>query len=226
MAASSIQLGLINCTTVENLTRKTHVWHLAAHVPASYQPPLDDPSGGVHDSPPLRTVTFPLPQWISTATTSPAGTATPTSPNGSASKPTTPAPRTFVVLTSKPGVNPWDLGPLENMKQVLGFRWWDWLLPLKYSPCYNDKSQDSVYTFGPAVERMRKEAGLSSVPQRSHTPRSRERRKWRTGPAGSRELYRRSSTSAPAEERRERRERKKKRARSHGNDHDRPNVIR
>jgi len=225
MAASSIQLALINCTTVENLTRKTHVWYLAVRVPESYQPPFGGPSGEAPNSTPFRTVTYPLPQWIPTVTASLLGADTSTSPNDSASKRTNPAPRTFVVLTSKPGVNPWDLGPLENMKQVLGFRWWDWLLPLKYSPCCNHESQQSVYALGPAVERMRKEAGLSSVPQRSNNSRTRERRKLWSAPADSRERVRKPSTALPAEERRARGE-KKKRSRSHGNDYDRNDVIR
>lgn len=225
MAAGSVQLALINCTTVENLTRKTHVWHLAIRVPESYQPPFGDPSEEFPNSTGFRTVTYPLPQWIPIPTASAAVTDTPTSLNRSASKRTTPEPRTFVVLTSKPGDNPWDLGPLENMKQVLGFRWWEWLLPLKYSPCCNHESQESLYALGPAVERMRKEAGLSSVPQRSNTPQNRERRKSGRAPTASRERYRRSSTSGPADERHSRRE-KKKRSRSHRNDHDRGNVIR
>ena len=219
-----MQLALINCTTVENLTRKTQVWHLAVRVPESYQPPLGEPDGQGHTSRCLPTVTYPLPQWIPTAAPSPAGTGTPTSPNGPALQPTTSAPRTFVVLRSKPGINPWDLGPLENMKQVFGFRWWDWLLPLKYSPCCNHESQESAYALGPAVERMRKEAGLSYIPRRSNDPRNRERRKSGRAPVGSRERYRRPSTSASADERRSRRE-KKQRSRSHRNDHDRTNVI-
>lgn len=225
MAASSIQLALINSTTVENLTRKTHVWYLATRVPESYQPSFGGPSGEASNSTPLRTVTYPLPQWIPAATASPVEADTSTSPNRSASKRTTPVPRTFVVLTSKPGVNPWDLGPLENMKQVLGFRWWDWLLPLKYSPCCNHESQQSVYALGPAVERMRKEAGLSTVPQRSNNSRNRERRKSGRASAESRVRVRKPSTTLPAEERRARRE-KKKLSRSRRNDYDRNDVIR
>lgn len=225
MAAGSLQLASINCTTVENLTRKTKVWHLAVRVPESYQPPS---AGRIREGPnsaQLKTVTYPLPQWTPIATALPAGTDTAISPNGSASERTTPALRTFVVLMSNPGDNPWNLGALKNIKQVLGYRWWDWLLPLKYSPCCNHESQESAYVLGPAVERMRQEAGLSYISQRSNNPRKHARRKSGRASAGSRERHRRPSTPSSAEERRSRRE-KKKRARSHRNDHDRSSVIR
>lgn len=225
MAASSIQLTLINCTTVENLTRKTHVWHLAARVPESYQPPFDNARRESPYYTPLRTITYPLPQWKLPATASSAGTHAPTSPNGPVAKRTTPTPRTFVVLTSKPGENPWDLGPLENTKQVLGFRWWDWLLPLKHSPCCNHESRESLYALGPAVDRMRKEAGLTSVPQHPDSTRNREPRKSGRAPADARERLWRPSAALPAEERRSRRE-KKKRSRNRRHDYDRADVIR
>ena len=225
MAAGSIQLASINCTTVENLTRKTKVWYLAVRVPNSYQPPFDDSSREVPNSINLRTVTYPLPQWIPTSTGSPVGPDAPTTPNSPVSKRTTPAPRTFVVLTSRPGDNPWDLGSLGNIKQVLGFRLWDWLLPLKYSPCCSHESQESAYALGPVVERMRKEAGLSYIPQRADKSLRSARRKSGRASAGARERHPGASTPSREEARRPRRERRK-RSRSRRTNHDRSDVIR
>lgn len=67
-----------------------------------------------------------------------------------------------MILRSRPGENPWDRGPMENFKSVFGDRWYDWILPLKYSPCCNHDGSESQFALGPVVERMRKEAGLST----------------------------------------------------------------
>lgn len=69
-------------------------------------------------------------------------------------------PRRYIILSTAPGESPWDLGPLENMKQVLGTRWWDWLIPLRHSPCCRHDSSESAYALGPVVTRLRLEAGL------------------------------------------------------------------
>lgn len=108
MAGSSLQFAFLNTTTIENLSRKTIVWQLAVH--------LRNPS---------QTTTFPT---ISYSTAQKSSNALllehDSSPN---------TIKTFAILHSKPGDNPWDLGYLKNLQTVLGEHWYDWLLPIKYS---------------------------------------------------------------------------------------------
>ncbi|TAQ83197.1 hypothetical protein B7494_g8480 [Chlorociboria aeruginascens] len=64
--------------------------------------------------------------------------------------------RTFTVLRTDPGVNPWDLGSrLLNFKTVMGNNIVDWFLPIKRSPCCNHEDQESNYIIGPDVNRLR-----------------------------------------------------------------------
>ncbi|KAG8525813.1 uncharacterized protein KY384_000573 [Bacidia gigantensis] len=106
MTGSSLQFALVNTTTIENLSRKTVVYQLAIHLP---RPP--------QERPPFPTISFPVTQ--PTAYTDIAGHGL----------------KTFAILHSRPGDNPWDLGAFGNFKSVMGEQWYDWLLPLKYSPC-------------------------------------------------------------------------------------------
>ena len=213
MAWSSIQLALINCTTIENLTRKTAIWHLAVRLPEAYQP-LPDGSARVGNGPTnFRTVTYPLLHPTPSRSVPAPTTFVSRSPNDVASEVIAPAPRTFIILQSRPGDNPFDLGPLENIKQIMGKHWWDFLLPLKYSPCCNHESQESAYALGPVVERMKKEAAIFPGSQRSGTTQSSQRRKSRRISASQRDRSRRSLTYASHGESRLRRERK--RSRSH-----------
>ena len=69
--------------------------------------------------------------------------------------------KTFAILHTKPGENPFDLGPYQNFKTVMGDHWYDWLLPIRHSPCYNHDRKDSQFPMGPVVQRMRAEAGIA-----------------------------------------------------------------
>lgn len=138
MTGSSMQFALLNTTTIENLTRTTKVYTLAVYMP---RPP--DPNS----IPPFQTITYPLTQQISN------------------SNHLTP-PRTFAILHTKPGENPWDLGPLGNFKTVMGNHWYDWLLPIKYSPICNHDRGESDFPLGPVVDRLREEAGIALPPDK------------------------------------------------------------
>ena len=151
MTASSTQFALLNTTTIENLTRTTKVYTLAVYMP---QPP--NPTAIL----PFQTITYPL-------TSATPNTSSPTSIL---------APRTFAILHTKPGENPWDLGPLGNLKSVLGDHWYDWLLPFRYSPLCNHDRGDSDFSLGPVVERLRKEAGIEPPLQENNERRKRRRK--------------------------------------------------
>lgn len=132
MTGSSFQFLVLNSSTIENLSRRTKVWQLAVHVPR----PLASAAAAR-----LPTIAYPL--------------VRPNSPPQQA-----PQGRVFAILHSKPGENPWDRGTLENIRSVMGKHWYDWILPIKHSPCRNHEREDSQFALGPIVDRMRAEAGL------------------------------------------------------------------
>ena len=160
MTGSSLQFALINTTTIENLSRKTIVWSLAIYMPK----PPETPIG-------FRTISF------SKGTTNPDYDI-------SAEEQASGAIKTFAILHTKPGENPFDLGPYQNFKTVMGDYWYDWLLPIKYSPCCNHDRRDGQFAMGPVVRRMRAEAGIASTEEISdekthRKPRRRRRRSHR-----------------------------------------------
>jgi palmitoyltransferase len=141
-----LQLVLRNTTTVENLTRKTKVWQLAVLTP---RPDSAGPLPSNTSKLAFLQVTYPQPNHHSEA----AANGRPTMAS--------PPPRTFAILKTRPGENPWDLGMYQNFKSVMGDRWWDWFLPIRYSPSCNHDRADSAFPLGTVVDRMRREAGLS-----------------------------------------------------------------
>ncbi|MCJ1468589.1 palmitoyltransferase pfa5 [Pseudocyphellaria aurata] len=170
MSGSSLQFLILNTTTIENLSRHSKVWQLAIHIAS---PPCS--SSAIKFS----TISFPL-----------AG-----APPGQ--QPANP-PKTFAILHSIPGENPWDLGPMENVKSVMGEHIYDWFLPLKHSPCTNHDRSDSQFALGPVVERMRIEAGLATPGQvacPATPPYRRRHRRTRRGHGESRRARRRRSLS-------------------------------
>ncbi|KAK5136732.1 hypothetical protein LTR08_002386 [Meristemomyces frigidus] len=81
-------------------------------------------------------------------------------------RPPLPAPesRTFAILETPPGLNPWDLGsPGRNLRAVLGLRWWEWGLPWRVSPCCEHGSGVSFYPMGPQFVGLLEEVGLLRV---------------------------------------------------------------
>ncbi|KAJ5165212.1 Zinc finger DHHC-type palmitoyltransferase [Penicillium coprophilum] len=168
MTLSSVQMGIFNITTIENLNRRSAVWTLAVRVPEYLLERLwaaESPW-----APTFRMVSYPL--------------QTPSSPTG----PQTTIPsqgerHVFAILHTLPGENPFDLGsPLKNLQQVMGYNIADWLLPIKQSPCADHSSNESHFAMGPVVTRLKLEAGLvppenGAVPQsppsgRSHQEKS------------------------------------------------------
>lgn len=70
-------------------------------------------------------------------------------------------PRTFAILESLPGANPFDLGAMGNFKQVMGTNVFDWLFPLRASPLTDHSDPESFYQLGPEVDRIRAAAGIT-----------------------------------------------------------------
>lgn len=155
MTGSSLQFALLNSTTIENLSRKTFVWQLAIYMP---RPP--DVAHG------FRTISF-------STTSGPSATEPNTRLQQSDDI------RTYAILHTKPGENPFDLGLYGNFKSVMGNHWYDWFLPFTYSPCCDHCWTDGQFAMGPAVQRMREEVGIAGPlnmrKERGHRKRRRRR---------------------------------------------------
>lgn len=158
MTMSSMQFVLLNTTTIENLSRQSKVWSLAIFMP---------PSPTYSGSPRFKTITYPLGYLYPNQDDTAPQPQTPQTP-----------PKTFAILHSKPGENIWDLGYWRNFKSVMGETWYDWLLPLKYSPCCNHDRVGSHFEMGPVVDRMREVAGIH-LPYDAGKPESSKRKKRR-----------------------------------------------
>ena len=165
MAGSSLQFAMINSTTVENLSRRKKVWSLAILVPRHVRESNDQ-----WDST-LQTVSYPFPGEFSPPQSRSQSGQQEQSP---------PERRIFAVVNTRPGENPFDLGgPLANLKEVMGYTALEWLLPLKHSPCTNHSNQESAYALGPAVQRLKQEAGLADAPRSIGGAESTDQRKRR-----------------------------------------------
>lgn len=176
MTASSVDLALRNCTTVENLTRKTKIYYLAVFAERAMQPQLSP----TPIAPGCMRQTYPgiSEQSNESSTSAASGTTAPhVSP-----------PRPFIVLRTPPGESPWDLGAYANWKSVMGDRVLDWFIPLKHSPCCDHSNGESAFALGPVVDRLRREFHLVSEPmgpapsgahRRSQRRRRRDRRRSR-----------------------------------------------
>ena len=170
MSLSTTQLSMAGLTTIENLDKGTKVWFLAINIP---KPELGPPNG---EPPNFMTITYPRPPEEQAILQQQAGYISPTqSPHDSAQDQpirTSPlpkkvnsahyiTPRTFAILSTNPGENPFDLGPLENLKQILGYNYLDWLLPLRRSPCTDHTRPSSIYKMNEnLIKRIQVDAGL------------------------------------------------------------------
>ena len=153
MFGSTIQLTYLNTTTVENLSRRSKTHYIAVHLPRPEETIRQNEAAG---NPPLRTIDYPRPPEEQAFILQQHGAVPTSSP--SSSQPFTTAPpkpqRTFAIIETTPGQNPWVLGPIENLKSVLGDRLIDWFLPIRYSPCTNHDSKFSMYKINPDVLRQ------------------------------------------------------------------------
>ena len=74
------------------------------------------------------------------------------------------ATRTFAVLGMETGENPWDLGSrLLNLETVMGTSIFDYLFPVRRSPCCNHEDPESYYDLGPAVDIVKSKYNLMNA---------------------------------------------------------------
>lgn len=154
MFFTSAHLASTNTTTIESLNR-AKVWTLAVLIPRPNEFYASKPPQW---TPPFATVSYLVDSSVP---------ETPGSPR-----------REFAILHSRPGENPFDLGSLlANLRDVMGHSILDWFIPLKLSPCVDHGRRESVYALGPALQRMKQEAGLEGSSDTVVSPVTRERRR-------------------------------------------------
>jgi len=139
MTATSIRYILVNLTTIDYLKSKNVVHQLAIRVPQGTRP-----------SQSYNVITYPLPK--STDTTNPTLQTITTE---SSSPRDQLATRTFAIVKTEMGENPWNLGYYRNWKSVMGDNLIDWLLPIKGSPCAQYENGESFYEMGPLYQELR-----------------------------------------------------------------------
>ena len=136
MAGSTTQLVYRNVSTIDSLNYKTKVYQLALHDPNAAQTP-----------PPGQQISAVMPArvWL----------------------PREPGPgqrqRCFAIVSTQPGDNPWRLAStLENFKEVLGYSFWDWWLPIKRSPLGAKKGCEGWYRWNEELlARLKRQAGIT-----------------------------------------------------------------
>lgn len=152
MTSTTLDFILRNTSTIDNLSASSKIYHIAIYDPNATQNP-DQPSLNTS----IKRITFP--------DADPAHVGV-----GQYSR------RTFVIAATEPGENPWRLeSRLENFKEVMGERVWDWFLPIRNSPCAggNKISHDlesgpptfrSMYKFNPKlINRLKEQCGISTA---------------------------------------------------------------
>ncbi|KAI0885932.1 zf-DHHC-domain-containing protein [Annulohypoxylon maeteangense] len=147
MTVTSVRYIFANMTNVDMLSSRTKVHQLAVRVPR-----------GTESTDKFTVVTYPLPKLEEVTNGRSNDTARPravesrgASPQPNRVSPSTRddlATRTFAILRTEPGENPWDIGAWKNWQSVMGTNVLDWILPFRRSPCANHESHDSFYPMG------------------------------------------------------------------------------
>lgn len=76
--------------------------------------------------------------------------------------------RTFAIVQTKAGENPFDIGSaMENFKDVMGKNLFDWMLPITRPPNLDHSSPISMYPLGPVIKRLMREYDLEHEPSSS-----------------------------------------------------------
>lgn len=138
MTCTSMRYACMNLTNVDYVKSKRVVHQLAIRVPR-----------GTPRGPNYGVITYPLPKpengpGIHTSESSRDQLAT----------------RTFAIVKTEMGENPWDLGPHRNWKSIMGDSCIDWFLPFKHSPCASFENNESFYEMGPLYQQLRERFSL------------------------------------------------------------------
>ncbi|OLN86070.1 Palmitoyltransferase PFA5 [Colletotrichum chlorophyti] len=149
MTATSWRFIFLNITNIDAL-RKSWVHQLAIRVPGDTRPGNN-----------YGMITYPLPRYSQGGHTSSEATVDSETPRDRL------ATRVFAIVRTEPDENPWDLGWRRNWTSVMGHSLFDWLLPIRESPCANHDSMESDYEMGPVLHALRERYGLRDPNQPS-----------------------------------------------------------
>lgn len=139
-------LGMLLTTLQTQLKNRTNIenlgtsFYMAVHLPDGSEHPLD-PDGRAQ----CGFVTYPF-----------------------RNTPSSIRPRKFAIILVKPDDNPWDIGALENLKSVLGRRYWEWVLPFGYPPCCFHERGDTDFPLGKGFEQLKRAHFISEGRRRKH----------------------------------------------------------
>lgn len=137
MSLASMRYALINLTNVDVLRQRSTVHQLAIRIPRG------TPSGAGYS-----TITYPLPQLPHLAQV-----------DGLSERDLL-ATRSYAIVRTEMGENPWDLGSFRNWKSVMGNDVLDWFFPIRMSPCVGYENNESFYEMGPLYHELRLKYGL------------------------------------------------------------------
>ncbi|OAA60108.1 DHHC zinc finger membrane protein [Cordyceps fumosorosea ARSEF 2679] len=165
MALTSLRYILTNMTNIDMFSR-SRISYLAVRVPLDAPPSQSYP-----------TVTYPLqqppvpPQPLGVVGTPPP--PPPANPgesilnNGTsvlaAADRDVRARRKFAILRVEARENPWDLGPRRNWTSVMGRSPWEWLLPIRHSPCCDHDSMTSDYPTRNVLDGIKKRHNFAQL---------------------------------------------------------------
>jgi len=174
MAGTTSQFIVQNTSTIDNLSAATKVYQIAIYDP--YAPPVPvtaNSRDSAYTSATAEDGTPTLHRFPSHIP-SPNNTKRLTFPDSDPALANIGAPRrTFAIAKTEPGENPWRLDSnMDNFKEVMGERVWEWFLPITSSPCtkrylelrdleVGKRQKDGMYKFNPKImERLRRECGI------------------------------------------------------------------
>ncbi|KAK8070466.1 Palmitoyltransferase PFA5 [Apiospora hydei] len=156
MTITSLRYVLLNMTNVDLLGSRTKVYQLAVRIPR-----------GSEGTDSYHVINYPLERPGSSYSANQRNNNN----NGTRARVNTPsmgheardalAIRTFAILRTEAGENPWDLGYWENWKEVMGTNIIDWLFPIRRSPCVKHDQTESFYRMGKIVDEVRARHGIA-----------------------------------------------------------------
>lgn len=152
MTTLSARYIFLNLTNVEDLRQKSTVHQLAIRVPLTTEP-----------GPQYYLISYPLPEpGLNPKTQSASSRETGSNLRDSL------AARKFAVVKTQLGENPWDVGSYKNWVSVMGSNMFDWLLPVRLSPCASAESNTSFYEMGPLYDELRTRYSLPPLSDDGH----------------------------------------------------------
>lgn len=152
MSTTAARFAFLNVTNVEILGLRKKVYQLAIRVPR-----------GTPSSSQYAVVTYPLPKYGGGDSGMPTSQSSQGSGREHMSARDALATRSFAIVKTEQGENPWHISLYQNWVSVMGLNFVDWLLPIRGSPCVTRESQESFYEMEPLHGLLRERYGLGDI---------------------------------------------------------------